>query len=98
MIVDQADRCKKIVAGLLNFARQNKVVLQRGPARSGVPLQESAPREHQSRMEHDDQDLVAEVDRDQIVQVLTNLIGNAGGHARRRQAHGPHGRRRDRSR
>ena len=28
MIVEQADRCKKIVAGLLNFARQNKVVRQ----------------------------------------------------------------------
>ena len=28
MIVEQADRCKKIVAGLLHFARQNKVVLQ----------------------------------------------------------------------
>ena len=27
MIVQQADRCKKIVAGLLNFARQNKVTL-----------------------------------------------------------------------
>ena len=25
MVVEQADRCKKIVAGLLNFARQNKV-------------------------------------------------------------------------
>ena len=26
MIVEQADRCKKIVSGLLHFARQNKVV------------------------------------------------------------------------
>jgi signal transduction histidine kinase len=26
MITEQADRCKKIVAGLLHFARQNKVV------------------------------------------------------------------------
>ena len=26
MIAEQADRCKKIVAGLLHFARQNKVV------------------------------------------------------------------------
>jgi len=25
MVVEQADRCKKIVSGLLNFARQNKV-------------------------------------------------------------------------
>ncbi len=28
MIAEQADRCKKIVAGLLHFARQNKVVRQ----------------------------------------------------------------------
>jgi signal transduction histidine kinase len=28
MIAEQADRCKKIVAGLLDFARQNKVLLQ----------------------------------------------------------------------
>ena len=28
LIADQADRCKKIVAGLLHFARQNKLVLQ----------------------------------------------------------------------
>ena len=33
MIAEQADRCKKIVAGLLHFARQNKVVRirQRSP-------------------------------------------------------------------
>lgn len=80
MIVEQADRCKKIVAGLLHFARQNKVV--RYPADMceladrairGVqaPANIAVVRDHQLA------DPVAEVDRDQIVQVLTNLISNA---------------------
>ena len=30
MIVEQANRCKRIVAGLLDFARQNKVAFQPG--------------------------------------------------------------------
>jgi signal transduction histidine kinase len=51
MIVEQADRCKKIVSGLLNFARQNKVVL--------LPTS------------------VADLDADQMRQVLTNLLTNA---------------------
>ena len=80
MIVAQADRCKKIVAGLLNFARQNKVLLQETRVHDlvlqgirSVPM----PDRIQWRMEFDDPDLVAELDRDQMTQVLTNLIGNA---------------------
>ena len=38
MIAEQADRCKKIVAGLLHFARQNKVCRIAGrPPRAGRP-------------------------------------------------------------
>jgi signal transduction histidine kinase/Fe-S-cluster-containing hydrogenase component 2 len=80
MIVDQADRCKKIVAGLLHFARQNKVTA----ARVHLPgLIDDVLRAHplppnvEVRIDHDKADLVAEVDHDQIVQVLTNLINNA---------------------
>jgi signal transduction histidine kinase len=80
MITEQADRCKKIVAGLLHFARQNKLV--RHPAdiphlvdraMRTIPLPENIA----LKIEHDLDDPVAEVDRDQVVQVLTNLATNA---------------------
>lgn len=80
MIAEQADRCKKIVAGLLDFARQNKVLRQPTDVRSlvtrtlqSVPLPDtiSVTERHEAR------NAVAEVDGDQIVQVLGNLIGNA---------------------
>jgi len=80
MVVEQADRCKKIVAGLLHFARQNKVVLQ--PVNlcdlvdrvvDVVPVPENVS----VTVEHRMADPVAELDRDQIAQVLTNLVTNA---------------------
>lgn len=80
MIVEQADRCKKIVAGLLGFARQNKVMrtstnipdLISGLLRA-VKVPESVAVARSDEMA----DPMAEVDRDQIVQVLTNLVNNA---------------------
>jgi signal transduction histidine kinase len=81
MIADQADRCKKIVAGLLHFARQNKVVLQPTDLRKLVEQAMKAmpmPENIDALIEHDlGEDPLAEVDRDQIVQVLTNLVSNA---------------------
>ena len=81
MIAEQADRCKKIVAGLLHFARQNKVVpLPDRHARAGRPGPAGHPRARRtsrSHVEHELADPIAEVDRDQIVQVLTNLVTNA---------------------
>jgi signal transduction histidine kinase len=80
MIAEQADRCKKIVSGLLNFARQNKVFLQ--PARvadlmdqalRSVPIPENIT----VRTENPVPDLVGDVDPDQMLQVLTNLVSNA---------------------
>ena len=80
MIAEQADRCKKIVAGLLHFARQNKL------ARYPADVRELADRALKAvkvpdritlKVEHHREDCVAEIDRDQIVQVLTNLINNA---------------------
>lgn len=80
MIVTQADRCRKIVAGLLNFARQNKVFLQDTLIRDlvlqalrSVPV----PDRIEVRVEHEIPELAAELDRDQMIQVLTNLISNA---------------------
>jgi signal transduction histidine kinase/iron only hydrogenase large subunit-like protein len=89
MVVEQADRCKKIVAGLLDFARQNKVehdridiadLVQRGLRGLAHPLGVEIDVEHAVR------DPMLDVDPDQITQVLVNLISNAfaampdGGH------------------
>ena len=80
MIAEQADRCKKIVAGLLHFARQNKV------CRAPIDIREivdrmlramTMPDSVSLEIQHEVEDPVAEVDRDQIVQVLTNLVSNA---------------------
>ena len=79
-IVDQADRCKKIVAGLLHFARQNIVVLEPTDLRQLVERTMKAlhlPANIVARVECRLEDPTAEVDRDQLVQVLTNLVSNA---------------------
>ncbi len=80
LIVEQTDRCKKIVSQLLHFARQNKVQLQKtdivklierilqvSPAPPGVTV----------RLDQEISDPMVEIDPDQIAQVLTNLINNA---------------------
>jgi signal transduction histidine kinase/Pyruvate/2-oxoacid:ferredoxin oxidoreductase delta subunit len=89
LIVDQANRCKKIISGLLNFARQSRVVRQ--PTDLAALVQEvlrTIPIDEGVAITVDDRlaDPTAELDADQIVQVLTNLLTNAqhalpdGGH------------------
>jgi signal transduction histidine kinase len=80
VIADQADRCKKIVSGLLRFARQNKVLLEPTHVRELVnnSLRASViPTNVSVHITHEMADPVVDVDHDQIVQVLTNLIVNA---------------------
>ena len=82
LIVEQADRCKKIVAGLLHFARQNRVIRAEVDVREMVDrllkvLQ--IPGSVSLRVTHDLEDPIARIDRDQIGQVLTNLVSNAIG-------------------
>jgi signal transduction histidine kinase/Fe-S-cluster-containing hydrogenase component 2 len=80
MIAEQADRCKKIVSGLLHFARQNKVILQEADLCDLVDRSLRAftiPDDVRVEVIRDVDDPLAEVDRDQIIQVLTNLISNA---------------------
>lgn len=80
MIAEQADRCKKIVAGLLHFARQNKVsfkatdldeLVVRALHVSAVPDRIAVALHHEAADPH------ADVDPDQMMQVLTNVISNA---------------------
>jgi signal transduction histidine kinase/iron only hydrogenase large subunit-like protein len=80
MIAEQADRCKKIVAGLLDFARQNKVVLEEEDlldiveqSAKAVPKPDGVELDIQTQT----QNTAAEVDRDQLQQVFTNLLSNA---------------------
>ena len=80
MIAEQADRCKRIVAGLLNFARENQVSLQ--PVDVGDLVDRSvralpAPANVTVSVDTSSADPIGELDRDQMTQVLTNLIGNA---------------------
>lgn len=80
LIVEQADRCKKIVGGLLNFARKSKVSISKVPVRqliqgglktfvipSGVELRTKILTQHAE----------VECDHDQMVQVMSNLFKNA---------------------
>jgi signal transduction histidine kinase/Pyruvate/2-oxoacid:ferredoxin oxidoreductase delta subunit len=80
LIVDQANRCKKIISGLLNFARQSRVVRQPTDLTNLVaevirtlPLAEGVSLDVVDHLD----DPTAELDGDQIVQVLTNLLTNA---------------------
>jgi signal transduction histidine kinase len=80
MIADQADRCKKIVSGLLHFARQNKAAPEPTDLRAlidDVLKVRNLPKDIEVEVQHGMADPVVEIDRDQIVQVLTNLLNNA---------------------
>jgi len=80
MITEQADRCKKIVGGLLNFARKNKALFrQEDLARLVDNYFKTAPLPTTIRLEvvASGPGLVAEMDPDQIIQVLSNLVTNA---------------------
>jgi iron only hydrogenase large subunit-like protein/nitrogen-specific signal transduction histidine kinase len=80
MIVEQADRCKKIVSGLLNFARQNKVNYRK----VNIPMMLAnylktvqVPENIKIDVQTELQNPEAEFDLDQIIQVLTNLVNNS---------------------
>jgi signal transduction histidine kinase len=79
-IVDQANRCKRIISGLLNFARQSRVVLQPTDLAELVEkVLRMVPATDDITVEvtNELRDPIAEVDADQIVQILTNLLSNA---------------------
>lgn len=80
LIVEQADRCKKIVGGLLNFARKSKVSFSQVNVNQLVKdslrtlvLPPNIKLVTQTRTN----DLLVECDHDQMVQVFANLFKNA---------------------
>jgi two-component system NtrC family sensor kinase len=80
LIVEQADRCKKIVSGLLNFARKNQV--NRSETDVVKFLQHSLnsivkPDNIEFSMVSEIANPIAWLDIDQMMQVLTNLEKNA---------------------
>jgi len=80
MIAEQADRCKKIVSGLLNFARQTKVLVEPIDLRELVDRSlrsAPAPGNVTTEVEPALENPIAELDPNQITQVLTNLLSNA---------------------
>lgn len=78
-IVEQTDRARRIVAGLLNFARQNKVVHARVDAREVVAraLRGVAVPDGVTLAVTHEGEAMAELDAEQITQVLINLAANA---------------------
>lgn len=80
MIATQADRCKKIVSGLLHFARQNKVLKQPVDLKTLVERALNTvarPDNIKTEKRFSTDDTTVEIDGDQIMQVLTNLMSNA---------------------
>jgi nitrogen-specific signal transduction histidine kinase/NAD-dependent dihydropyrimidine dehydrogenase PreA subunit len=80
LIVDQAGRCKKIVAGLLNFARKNQVNHQTVSIKDLVDQSLESliiPDRVKINIEDKTTNPEAMLDLEQMMQVLTNLIKNA---------------------
>lgn len=85
LLVDEANRCKKIVGGLLDFARQNRVRTEKTHLgellRRIVQDSFNADRLTQKGvriiLEDGGQAPTADVDPDQLTQVVVNLIKNA---------------------
>jgi len=80
LIVEQAERCKNIVGGLLNFARKSQVnLLETNMVEFCEHSLDSVikPASVQIKFESDVENPLAMIDRDQFMQVLTNLEKNA---------------------
>ncbi len=80
LIVEQADRCKKIVGGLLNFARKNQLNLSESDiiklARQSIDSV-IIPENVYVKLTSHVTDPIANIDYDQMMQVFTNLLKNA---------------------
>ncbi len=80
LIVEQAERCRGIVGGLLNFARKNQVQLVETNMVDFISRSIDAiihPENVEILFENNITDPIARIDKDQMMQVLTNLEKNA---------------------
>ncbi|KAA3613134.1 MAG: 4Fe-4S dicluster domain-containing protein [Calditrichaeota bacterium] len=80
LIVEQAERCKTIVSGLLNFARKNEVNLEIVNISALIDRCLKTiilPKNIRVIVEHKIQNPQVEIDEGQMIQVLTNLFKNA---------------------
>ena len=80
LIVEQAERCRGIVSGLLNFARKNQVYLVETNMVDFVNRSIDSiirPDNIEIKCENKLSDPIARIDKDQMMQVLTNLEKNA---------------------
>jgi signal transduction histidine kinase len=80
LIVEQAGRCKKIVAGLLNFARKNQVNHQLISIRELVDHSLESlivPKSVRITVSNRTTNPDAMLDNEQMTQVITNLVKNA---------------------
>lgn len=80
LVVEQADRCKKIIGGLLNFARKSKVYFTRANVNQLIKDSLRAvilPANIKLLVQIRTKDSMLECDHDQMVQVLSNLFKNA---------------------
>ncbi len=80
LISSQTERCKKIVSGLLNFARKNQVRFEKIDLKklaeeslAGVVIPANVKAQVVCRTSN----LLADIDHEQMMQVLTNLNKNA---------------------
>ncbi|MDD4374332.1 MAG: [Fe-Fe] hydrogenase large subunit C-terminal domain-containing protein [Bacteroidales bacterium] len=80
LIVEQAERCRKIVGGLLNFARKNQVRLTETHLEKFVSRSIQSivcPQNISIKLQVELNDPYVYLDADQMMQVLTNLEKNA---------------------
>lgn len=79
LIVEQALRCKSIVGGLLNFARKNQLKYARTDVEELLRLSSSSlifPEAIEYSQENHLSNPFADMDQEQMVQVITNLLKN----------------------
>ncbi|NLO20189.1 MAG: 4Fe-4S binding protein [Ignavibacteria bacterium] len=80
IIVKEANRCKNIVSGLLDFSRKNKLNIENTDFYEMVINYlkiQKIPESIKVSVEKNTEDSFVEIDKDQIIQVVNNLISNA---------------------
>ena len=84
LVQKETQRCKRIVAGLLDFARQNRLRFTRSRIDTYIKevvansfnAEELSSKGVRLRLEACEEQIEADIDRDQLTQVLVNLIQN----------------------